>query len=72
MNRFKILSYCFLGLVLTLTISCSNEVEENNPNNTITTQLQSELKLEQFTNKNISENTTVNWNSINVFKKDSL
>lgn len=38
MNRFKILSYCFLGLVLTLTISCSNEEQENNPNSTITAQ----------------------------------
>ncbi|MNF78768.1 hypothetical protein D3C84_609630 [compost metagenome] len=34
--------------------------------------MQNELKLDQFTNKNISENTTVKWNSINVFKKDSL
>lgn len=72
MSRFKILSYCFLGLVLTLNNSCSYEEQENNPNSAITTQLQNELKLDQFTNKNISENTAVNWNNINVFKKDSL
>ncbi|MNQ36955.1 hypothetical protein D3C85_504870 [compost metagenome] len=72
MSRFKILSYCFLGLVLTLNNSCSYEEQENNPNSAIKTQLQNELKLDQFTNKNISENTAVNWNNINVFKKDSL
>jgi hypothetical protein len=33
--------------------------------------LQKDLKLDQFTNKNIAENLTVNWQNVNKIEKDS-
>lgn len=71
-NNYKD-SYLKIGFILMtfFFLSCSNEDLEKNPTDTITTQLQKDLKLDHFTNKNIADNVTVNWKSIKKIEKDS-
>ena len=61
----------FLGIFLVLLLfSCTNDELENNSTNPVINQLKNDLKLDQFTNKNISQNLVVNWETLSRIEKD--
>ncbi|MDR7208167.1 hypothetical protein [Flavobacterium piscis] len=61
-----------VGFALTLLFffSCTKEELEIKPTDTITQQLKNDLKLDQFANKNIAGNLTVNWQDVNKIEKE--
>lgn len=63
----------FLGLFLVLMLfSCAQDDLENNATTSITNQLKNNLKLDQFSNKNISENLVVNWEVFSKIEKEDF
>lgn len=63
----------FFGIFLVLLLfSCTNDELENSSTNPVINQLKNDLKLEQFTNKNISENLVVNWETFSKIEKDGF
>ena len=66
--------FAFITLFISVTLlffSCNNEELEKVNNDSISTQLQKELHLNQFTDKKFSGNLVVNWQKINTTVKDS-
>ncbi len=63
-----------IGFILTtfLFFSCNNEELETSTTDLVTTQLKKDLKLDQFTNKNIAENVIVNWKNVKKIDKDGF
>jgi hypothetical protein len=55
-----------------MLFSCSKDDLENNAANSITNQLKNDLKLDQFSNKNISENLVVNWEAFSKIEKEDF
>ncbi|MFE3868413.1 hypothetical protein ACFX5E_10055 [Flavobacterium sp. LS2P90] len=63
----------FLGLFFFLTLfSCTKDDLENNSTISITNQLKNDLKLDQFANKNLSDNLIINWESLTKTEKDDF
>jgi hypothetical protein len=63
----------FLGLFFVLMLfSCTKDDLENNSTISITNKLKNDLKLAQFTNKNLSDNLIVNWESLIKTEKDDF
>ena len=63
----------FLGIFLALMLfSCTSDDLENNSTNPVINQLKNDLKLDQFTNKNISQNLVVNWETLSRIEKDGF
>ena len=63
-----------IGFILMtfLFFSCNNEEFGITTTDVVTAQLKKDLKLDKFTNKNISDNVTVNWQNVKKNEKDSL
>jgi hypothetical protein len=63
----------FLGLFFVLMLfSCTKDDLENNATTSITNQLKNDLKLDQFSNKNISDNLVVNWEASSKIEKEDF
>jgi hypothetical protein len=63
----------FLLLFLALMLfSCTSDDLENNSTNPVINQLKNDLKLDQFSNKNISQNLVVNWETPSRIEKDGF
>lgn len=61
----------FLGLFFVLMLfSCTQDDLENNTTTSITNQLKNNLKLDQFSNKNISDNLVINWEAFSKIEKE--
>lgn len=63
-----------IGFILMtfLFFSCNNEELGTSTTDVVTAQLKKDLKLDQFTNKNIAENVIVNWKNIKKIDKDGF
>jgi hypothetical protein len=55
-----------------MLFSCTSDDLENNSTNPVINQLKNDLKLDQFTNKNIAENLVVNWETFSRIEKDGF
>jgi hypothetical protein len=55
-----------------MLFSCTKDDLENNSTISITNKLKNDLKLAQFTNKNLSDNLIVNWESLIKTEKDDF
>ena len=55
-----------------MLFSCTKDDLENNSTISITNKLKNGLKLDQFANKNLSENLIVNWESLTKTEKDNF
>jgi hypothetical protein len=55
-----------------MLFSCSKDDLENNATTSITNQLKNDLKLDQFANKNISDNLIVNWEAFSKIEKEDF
>ena len=55
-----------------MLFSCTSDDLENNSTNPVINQLRNDLKLDQFANKNISENLVVNWETFSRIEKEGF
>jgi hypothetical protein len=55
-----------------MLFSCTSDDLENNSTNPVINQLKNDLKLDQFSNKNISQNLVVNWETPSRIEKDGF
>lgn len=55
-----------------MLFSCTQDDLENNTTTSITNQLKNDLKLNQFSNKNISDNLVVNWEAFSTIEKEDF
>ena len=55
-----------------MLFSCTKDDLENNATNSITNHLKNHLKLDQFSNKNISDNLVVNWEAFSKIEKENF
>jgi hypothetical protein len=55
-----------------MLFSCTSDDLKNNSTNPVINQLKNDLKLDQFTNKNIAENLVVNWETFSKIEKDGF
>jgi hypothetical protein len=59
-------------LLALLLFSCTNDELENNSTNPVINQLKNNLKLDEFTNRNIAENLVVNWETFFKIEKEGF
>jgi len=70
-SQLKVVFKTIPAFVLLLFAACTNEDQRETNTESITAQLQGELKLNQFAGKKYSENLEVNWQTLNTVKLDS-
>jgi hypothetical protein len=59
-------------LLALLLFSCTNDELENNSTNPVINQLKNNLKLDEFTNRNIAKNIVVNWETFFKIEKEGF
>lgn len=65
-RNYKLMCFIIIAYIL---FSCNNERIGIVTTNSITNDLQNNLKLSSFTNKNISENLEINWSDLKKTEK---